>query len=48
MNPKSVEEIRNKLGFRAIGRKVTKDGEQQQLREAERPYLGRLVLKRTV
>ena len=36
-----VKEIRDKLGFRAIGRKVTKDGEQQQLREAQRPYLGR-------
>jgi putative transposase len=35
-----VEEIRDKLGFRAIGRKVSKDGEQQQLREAQRPYMG--------
>ena len=40
-----VKEIQDKLGFRAIGRKVTKDGEQQQLREAQRPYLGRFGSK---
>ena len=35
-----IEEIRDDLGVRALGRSIVPDGEQHQLREAQAPYTG--------
>jgi hypothetical protein len=35
-----VKEIREDLGVRAIGRSISKEGEQQQLRDVQQPYNG--------
>jgi hypothetical protein len=35
-----VNEIREALGIRAIGRSMIKEGEQQQLRDVQQPYKG--------
>jgi len=34
-----AKEVRDELGIRAIGRTIVSDGEQQQLRDAQRPYM---------
>jgi hypothetical protein len=35
-----IKEIRDELGGKALGWRIVKDGEQQQLREAQQPYNG--------
>jgi hypothetical protein len=41
-----AKEVRDELGIRAIGRTIVSDGEQQQLRDAQRPYMSLFDLEK--